>query len=92
MAFNNSNVKRDDLTLATSHDGGHQWQIVSVLEKKDDGNYAYPHFLQSRDGLIHLLYTWELVGIKYVTFNAKWLNEQAGMQDDKVSGKKDLTQ
>lgn len=76
MSFNNSNTGREDLTLAISDDGGKKWQNVAALEKKEEGNYSYPHFLQSSDGHIHLLYTWEQVGIKHVTFNRQWLDRQ----------------
>ena len=91
IVFNNSNSKRDNLTLAISHDGGQQWKSFLALEEMSDWRFSYPYLFQSSDSLIHLLYTWEQVGIKYVTFNKRWLDEQVLFLKEKSAGNKSIS-
>jgi predicted neuraminidase len=50
---------------------GKRWFAALVLE--DDGNapngFAYPAVIQTRDGLVHITYTWERKRIKHVIIN-----------------------
>ncbi|MGL4767869.1 MAG: sialidase family protein [Formosimonas sp.] len=48
------------------------------LDAKDSCNFefSYPYLLQSKNGDIHLLYTWNRTFIKHLQFNVVWLNEQ----------------
>ncbi|MGB9877042.1 MAG: sialidase family protein [bacterium] len=66
LAFNNSSSKRTPLTLAYSEDG-YNWEIIGDVEN-EDGEFSYPCLLQTRDGLLHLTYTYKRVGIKHCIF------------------------
>ena len=82
MAFNNSEDGREDLTLAVSKNQGRDWQVAAALEQgvsdseSREHEYSYPWLLQSPDGTIHLLYTWNKERIRHVLFNRAWLDGQ----------------
>jgi predicted neuraminidase len=65
-----ANKGRSPLNVAMSPDGK-RWFAALVLE--DDGNapngFAYPAVIQTRDGLVHITYTWERKRIKHVIIN-----------------------
>jgi len=83
LAFNNDPEERDDMSLATSLDQGKSWQIAQILEQNKDTiadknqQYSYPWLLQTKNGNIHLLYSWHKSHIKHSVFNTAWL---IGMQ------------
>lgn len=56
--------KRTPLNLAASKDG-RSWQAALVLES-EPGEYSYPAIVQTRDGLVHLTYTWKRQKVKHV--------------------------
>jgi len=62
------------LNVALSDDG-QNWQSVLVLEDDPQApsGFAYPAVIQTRDGLIHITYTWERKRIKHVVINPKCL-------------------
>ncbi|MCU0289226.1 MAG: exo-alpha-sialidase [Acidobacteria bacterium] len=51
------------------------WQRAVVLENTPGEEFSYPYMLRTRDGLIHLVYTWQRKRIKHVTFNEAWIKE-----------------
>jgi predicted neuraminidase len=59
--------KRTPLNVATSEDGT-TWKSSVVLED-EPGEYSYPAVIQSRDGKIHITYTWNRKKIKYVVLD-----------------------
>jgi predicted neuraminidase len=63
LVFNNTTRGRTPLNLAVSADGEH-FRIFQTLES-DRGEYSYPAMIQSRDGGIHLTYTWNRRRIRY---------------------------
>lgn len=69
-----NNKGRSPLNVAISDDGKN-WQAALVLE--DDPNapngFAYPAVIQTRDGLVHITYTWERKRIKHVVINPRKL-------------------
>lgn len=64
LVFNRSETDRTPLNVAVSTDGK-TWQDLLVLEK-DPGEYSYPAVIQTRDGLVHITYTWKRRRIKHV--------------------------
>ncbi len=62
--------KRNLLHLAVSEDGMN-WNAVAMLEndKSIDGEYSYPAVIQTKDGKVHITYTWKRELIKHVTVN-----------------------
>ncbi len=55
---------RSILNIAVSNDGK-LWQAALVLERAP-GEYSYPAVIQTRDGLVHITYTWKRKRIKHV--------------------------
>ncbi len=71
------NKGRSPLNVAVSKDGTN-WLAALVLE--DDPNapsgFAYPAVIQTRDGLVHISYTWERKRIKHVVLDPARLELQ----------------
>jgi alpha-L-rhamnosidase len=59
---------RTPLNVAISNDGI-KWFAVAVLEDAPIGQYSYPSVIQSKDGLVHIVYTWRREKIKYVVID-----------------------
>lgn len=76
LAWNDSPKHREDLTLALSADGTTNWRRVAVLDREAGKGFCYPSMIHGRDGLIHLVYTWNKERIRYLAFNEAWLREQ----------------
>jgi predicted neuraminidase len=62
-----NNKGRSPLNVAVSADGK-MWQAALVLENDPDApsGFAYPAVIQTRDGLVHITYTWERKRIRHV--------------------------
>lgn len=72
----NPNYKgRSPLNLALSEDGS-QWQAALVLEDTPGSEFSYPAIIQTRDGLVHITYTWNRKRIKHVVIDPKQLRGQ----------------
>jgi predicted neuraminidase len=65
-----NNKGRSPLNVALSDDG-RKWRSVLVLEDDPEApnGFAYPAVIQTRDGLVHITYTWERKRIKHVTLD-----------------------
>ena len=64
LVYNRSTEARTPLNVAVSIDGK-EWTDVLTLEN-DSGRYSYPAVIQSRDGMVHITYTYNRVAIKHV--------------------------
>ncbi|MFV8327973.1 sialidase family protein [Flavobacterium sp. ZS1P14] len=62
--FNGRNV----LEVAYSNDGVH-WEKLLDLENQSEGEFSYPAIIQTVDGKIHIVYTYNRKYIKHVTFS-----------------------
>ena len=58
---------RNKLNIAISKDGIN-WEAVALLENDEDKNaeYSYPAVIQTKNGLVHITYTWNRKLIKHV--------------------------
>lgn len=56
---------RTPLNVAISDDGI-TWKASLILEDSCIGEYSYPSVIQSKDGYVHVVYTWRRKNIKYV--------------------------
>ncbi len=63
------------LALFLSEDEGKTWTQARVVENDPEGNanYAYPSLLQTRDGRIHMAYSWRNQVIAHAVFSEAWL-------------------
>ncbi len=73
LAFNDAAIGRENLRLAVSEDEGRTWTRLATLAEEADAEFSYPFLIQTRDGDIHLVYTWKRKAIKHVVFNGAWL-------------------
>ena len=56
---------RTPLNVAISEDGI-DWYAALVLEDSEISQYSYPAVIQTKDGLVHIVYTWRREKIKHV--------------------------
>ena len=56
---------RTPLNVAVSKDGK-TWYASLILEDSPISQYSYPSVIQSKDGMVHIVYTWRRQKIKYV--------------------------
>lgn len=62
---------RNMLNVAMSQDGS-TWKVVATLERSP-GEFSYPAVIQTRDGLVHITYTYLRKTVKHVVVDAmKW--------------------
>ena len=71
IVYNHTPKGRSPLNVAISHDG-REWKPALVLES-DPGEYSYPAVIQTRDGLVHISYTWKRQRVKHVVVDPKAL-------------------
>ena len=72
LAFNNQDNARTPLHIALSTDEARTWRDPLILET-NPGEYSYPSVLQTRDGKIHIIYTFRRYSVKHVELNEDWL-------------------
>lgn len=56
---------RSKLNLAISQDGKN-WTDIYELENQLTGEFSYPAMIQTKDGLIHITYTWKRQKVRHV--------------------------
>lgn len=61
---------RTPLNVAVSEDGK-TWYAALVLEDSPISQYSYPAVIQTKDGLVHFVYTWRRKAIKHVVVDPK---------------------
>ncbi len=67
---------RTPLNVAVSKDGN-KWYAALVLEDSPISQYSYPSVIQSKDGMVHIVYTWRREKIKYVKVDPRKLKLKA---------------
>ncbi len=75
IVYNHTTQGRSPLNVALSRDGT-TWQAALVLEH-EPGEYSYPAVIQTRDGLVHITYTWKRERIKHVAIDPDKLKPMA---------------
>lgn len=74
LVFNDVEAGRSSLALALSRDDGQSWRIVRHFEQSPNKEeFSYPYLIRSRDGTMHLLYTWNRTRIRHIAFNDRWV-------------------
>jgi predicted neuraminidase len=67
LVYNHTPKGRTPLNVALSRDGV-AWQPALVLES-EPGEYSYPAVIQTRDGKIHITYTWKRQRVRHVVLD-----------------------
>jgi predicted neuraminidase len=76
MVWNDTERGRNSLALSLSDNEGQSWKWTRHLEKQPSGSYHYPSILESRDGLLHVTYSFFTPAgqaIKHAVVNLEWV-------------------
>lgn len=65
LIYNHTAKGRSPLNLAVSKDG-RTWEAALVLENEPGREFSYPAIIQTKDGLVHITYTWKRAKVKHV--------------------------
>ncbi len=60
--------KRHAIHLAISDDGN-AWRTAALIEKAQEGEFSYPAMIQSKDGRVHMTYTWNREQVRHVVID-----------------------
>jgi predicted neuraminidase len=74
IAYNESEVDRSNLKIAVSRDDGRTFAPLSTVDPPEPSRareLAYPWLLESSDGSLHLLYSWNRSRIVHVHYPAQ---------------------
>ena len=79
--INNTVNGRSNLSLAIlKHDSDwiifHTLEVVNVSPVSHEFEFSYPSIIRDKNGIFHLLYSWNHENIKHIRFNDTWLNEK----------------
>jgi predicted neuraminidase len=72
LVYNHSTTERTPLNITFSRDDGATWEAPWTLEDAP-GEYSYPAIIETRDGKLHITYTWQRQRIKHVVIDPKAL-------------------
>lgn len=80
MVYNDTENSRRSMALALSDDEGESWKWKKNINKIGDRSrsYGYPSLIQTRDGMLHLTFTYKEKGrntIKHAAFNVDWIKK-----------------
>jgi len=80
LVYNDVEDGRHSLAVSLSEDEGETWLWTRHLEKMEPGkgSFSYPSVIQSKDGTIHLSYSYHLPDkktIKHLAFSEEWIKE-----------------
>ncbi len=78
LAYNDSLENRENLSLALWEPQTKKWRRIAVLENTKNGEFSYPYMTKTKNGTIHLVYTWQRKRIKHVVFNEAWVGSPSG--------------
>ena len=67
------NDPRRRLAVSLSLDEGKTWSYTRHIEDSPKGRFDYPSLLQTRDGRLHAVYSYNVQTIKHVSFSEAWI-------------------
>jgi len=76
LIYNDTTKGRNRLAVSLSDDEGQTWKWTHHLEKELSGQFHYPAIIQSRDGMLHAVYSYFVQGgksMKHAAFNEAWV-------------------
>lgn len=76
LVYNDTARGRHSLAISISEDEGRSWKWTRHLEHQPGGSFHYPAIIQSRDRMLHAVYSYFVSGgqsIKHATFNEAWV-------------------
>ena len=72
LVYNHTAKGRSPLNVAVSNDG-RTWHAAAVLEDDPGREFSYPAVIQTRDGLVHITYTWRRERVRHVVLDPRAL-------------------
>jgi predicted neuraminidase len=72
LVYNHAVRGREHLNVAVSADGK-RWLAAVALEDSP-GEYSYPAMIQSRNGEVHITYTWKRTHLRHVALDPRRLD------------------
>ncbi|HEY1191630.1 MAG TPA: sulfatase-like hydrolase/transferase [Gemmata sp.] len=78
LVVNDTTKGRSSLAGLLSDDEGKSWKWTRHLEKHETGQYHYPAVIQSKDGAVHVVYSYFVAdgkSMKHARFNEAWVKE-----------------
>src|SRR5947209_3118209 len=76
LVYNHSTKGRSPLNLAVSSDGK-IWEAALTLEEEPGKQFSYPAVIQTKDGLVHIAYTWKRERIKHAVLDPTKLKRRS---------------
>ncbi len=86
LVYNHTNRGRSPLNLALSKDG-QSWSAALILEQEPNAEFSYPAIIQTKDRLVHIVYTWKRQRIRHVVIDPLLLSTKP-MQNGKWPAEK----
>jgi predicted neuraminidase len=78
LVYNDTLKDRNHLAVSVSTDEGKTWAKTRHLEKQEKGGYHYPAIIQTKDGMIHCVYSYFVEGgksMKHAALNEAWVEQ-----------------
>lgn len=69
LVYNHTRKGRGVLNVAVAKADGKRWSSALVLEDEPGSEFSYPAVIQTRDGSVHITYTWKRQRIKHVVLD-----------------------
>ena len=76
LVHNDTSSGRNQLAVSLSTDEGLTWKVSRHLEQQPTGSFHYPCVIQTKDGMIHAVYSYfcdEGKTMKHAAFNEAWI-------------------
>lgn len=86
LVYNHTNregtppLGRAMLNVAVSEDGK-TWRAAGILERRDGSEFSYPAVIQTRDGLVHITYTWDRKRVRHAILDPAKLELSEPIKD-----------
>lgn len=80
LIYNDTTRGRHSLAVSISDDEGESWKWTRHLENQTGGSFHYPAIIQSRDGMLHAVYSYFVAdgkSMKHAAFNEAWVKAGA---------------
>jgi len=75
LIYNDTEKERDKLAVSISSDNGETWRWTRHLENTPKERFDYPSIIQSKDGSLHVTYSYNLKTVKHAHFDEAWVQE-----------------
>jgi len=80
LVYNDTVTGRNQLAVSVSTDEGRTWPHTRHLENQATGSYHYPAVIQSKNGRIHVVYSYFVEGgksMKHAEFDEAWVVQKS---------------